>query len=237
MLPFRSTLSALIALAAAAAVSAAPALKVDNTTYSGGKAAEGSVLKAQFKLTNTGDAPLKIENVRPGCGCTVVAYDTVIQPGKSGYIRPAVNLKNFRPGLMSRYVDVTSNAENTPSVRLIIEATVVAPVEVSENYLDFGTASKLTVLLTSAKADLKVSDIIFKPQQGGQNIPDWASNSPLKVKYAFAAADAKRDDGLKTYKLDINSPASGGKEAIVGTFEITTNHPDRKDIAIDGQVR
>jgi len=236
MLLFRSTLSALIALAAAAAVSAAPALKVDNMTYSGGNAAEGSVLKAQFKLTNTGDAPLKIENVRPGCGCTVVAYDTVIQPGKSGYIRPEVNLKGFRPGHMSRGVTVTSNASNTPTLNLTIEANILAPVEVSENYLDFGTASKLTVLLTSAKADLKVSDIIFKPQQSGQNIPAWAAKAPLKVKYAFAA-DGKRDDGLNTYKLDINSPSSGGKEAIVGTFEITTNHPDRKSVEIGGQVK
>jgi hypothetical protein len=236
MSPVRSTLSSLLVVAAAAVVSAAPALKVDNTTYSGGNAAAGSVLKAQFKLTNTGDAPLKIESVRPGCGCTVVAYDTVIAPGKSGFIRPEVNLKGFRPGHMSRGVTVTSNASNTPTLNLTIEADILAPVEVSENYLDFGNAAKLTVLLTSAKADLKVSDIIFKPQQSGQNIPAWAAKTPLKVKYAFAA-DGKRDDGLNAYKLDINSPASGGKEMIAGTFEITTNHPDKKDIAIDGQVR
>jgi hypothetical protein len=236
MSPIRNTLAALLLIATAAAVSAGPELKIDNPVYSGGKAAEGSILKAQFKLTNTGDEPLKLESVRPGCGCTVVSYDTVIAPGKSGFIRPEVNLKNFRPGLMSRSVTVKSNASATPLI-LTIEAMVVAPIEVSENYLDFENTAKLTLLLSSAKADLKVSGVVFKPQQGGQNIPAWAANTPVKVKFALAPAESSGDDGMKTYKLDINAPASGGKETVVGTFEITTNHPEKKDIAISGRVR
>jgi len=238
MTPLRKTLSALLLTAGAAAVFAAPEIKVDKTTYSGGDAAEGSVLKAQFKVTNTGNETLKITSVRPGCGCTVVSYDSVIAPGKSGFIKPEVNLKGFRPGQNSRGVTVTSNAAGSPTLHLMIEFNVTPPVEaikVSDNYIDFDGSAKQTLFLSSAKKDLKVNDIVFKPQ-GGQNVPSWAANAAMKVKYTFAAADSSRDDGLKMYKLDINTPGTG-KEPVLGTFEITTNHPDMKDISIGGRVR
>jgi hypothetical protein len=235
MTPIRKTLSALLLVAGVTAVFAAPEVKVDKMTYNGGKASEGSILKAHFKLTNTGNETLKITSVRPGCGCTVVSYDSVIAPGKSGFIKPEVNLKGFRPGDMSRGVTVTSNAANNPTLHLIIEATILAPIELSENYLNFEEAPKLTLTLSSAKKDLKVSDVVFKPQ-GGQNVPGWAADAPIKMQYSFSPADSPRDDGLKTYKLEITAPGTG-KETVLGNFEITTNHPDKKDIAIGGRIR
>jgi hypothetical protein len=239
MTPIRKTLSMLLLAAGAAAVFAAPQIKVDNTTYKGGDAAEGSVLKAQFKITNTGDEPLKITDVRPGCGCTVVSYDSVIAPKKSGFIKPEVNLKNFRTGMNSRGVTVNSNAANTPTLHLTIEFNVTPPVEaikLSGNYLDFESSSKQTLFLTSGKKDLKLSDVVFKPQ-GGQNVPGWAADAAVKVKYTFAVApDSLGEDGAKVYKLDINTPGTG-KEQVLGVFEITTNHPDMKNISITGRIR
>lgn len=235
MTPISKTLSALLLTAGAAAVFAAPELKVDNLTYNGGNVAEGSTLKAQFKLTNTGDEPLRITSVRPTCGCTVVSYDSVIAPGKSGFLRPEVNLKNVRPAPVTKTVAVTTNAANTPSLTLTIEATVVAPIELSESYLNLENAPKLTLTLSSAKKDLKVSDVVFKPQ-GEQNVPGWVANTPIKVKHSFAPTDSSRGDGLKIYKLTINAPNTGN-ETVLGTFEITTNHPNKKDISIGGRVR
>jgi hypothetical protein len=236
MASISKTLPALLLAAGAAAVLAAPEIKFDNMTYKGGNAAEGSILKAQFKLTNTGDDTLRITDVRPGCGCTVVSYDSVIAPGKSGLIKPEVNLKGFHSGPMSRGVTVTSNAASTPRLSLTIEATVVASIELSQKYIDFESAAKQTLILASAKKDLKVSGVVFKPQHGGQNVPAWAANTPLKVKFAFAPHSSTREDGLKSYKLDLDTPGDG-KEAIEGTFEITTNHPDKKDISVAGRVK
>jgi len=242
MAPIRKILSALLLTAGAAAVFAAPEITVDNMTFDGGKAAEGSILKTQFKITNTGDEPLKITNVRPGCGCTVVSYDSVIAPGKSGFIKPEVNLKGFHPGEMSRGVTVNSNAANDPTIHLMIKAVVTVPIELSENYLNFEETAKLTLTISSAKKDLKVSSVVFKPQ-GDQNIPGWAADTPIKVQYTFSSVDSSRSDGLKTYKLNINAPNTGnktvnaGNKTVVGNFEISTNHPDKKEISIRGQFK
>ena len=234
----RKTLSALFAASLLAAAVAAPELKVDKPTFDGGKVAEGkdASVKAVFKLTNTGNEPLKITSVRPGCGCTVVKYDSIIAPGKTGVIEPVVNIQGMRPGRMVRDVVVTSNAAANPNVRLVIEADITPSIEVSETYLEFESAGKKSVYLSSAKRDLKVSNVVFRPYQGDGSVPAWASNVPLNIKYKFAPSDSARADGLKVYKLDIDPPGAGG-EPVAGDFLISTNHPDKKEIVIQGKAQ
>jgi len=97
-------------------VFAAPKIEVDRSTFdcAGPGPLKGkrtrSTLTSQLK--NTGDALLEIENVRPGCGCTVVKFDTVVAPGKSGVIRSTVNLAGFTRDRFSKFVTVISNAAN-----------------------------------------------------------------------------------------------------------------------------
>lgn len=41
-----------------------------------------------FRFRNTSDAPLVIDNIRPGCGCTAVDWEeSVIEPDSTGEIR------------------------------------------------------------------------------------------------------------------------------------------------------
>ena len=235
----RKIMCALFAASLLAAAVAAPELKVDKSTFNGGAVNEGKdvSVKAVFKLTNTGNETLRITSVRPGCGCTVVKYDSVIAPGKTGVIEPAVNITGFRPGYMSRGVTVTSNAANNPTVNLTIEATIIPLIDVSETYLEFGDAGKKSLYLSSAKRDLKVAGVVFRPYQGGGgNVPAWASNVPLNLKYSFAPSDSARADGLKVYKLDIDPPGAGG-EQVAGEFLISTNHPEKKEIVIRGMTQ
>jgi hypothetical protein len=234
----RKILCALLLTAGLATVAAAPELKIDKSTFSAGTVTEGkdAKVRAVFKLTNTGNEPLRITSVRPGCGCTVVKYDSVIAPGKTGVIEPEVNITGFRSGLMNRDVTVTSNAANSPTVKLIIEANIIPSIEVSENYLEFESAGKKSVYLSSAKGDLKVAGVVFRPYQGGGDIPAWASNVPLNLKYRFAPSDSARADGLKVYKLDIDPPGSGG-DPVMGEILISTNHPNKKEIVIRGRAQ
>ena len=44
-------------------------------------------LPCEFDFVNTGDTPLIIERVHPGCGCTTTTLDKLIYaPGESGTI-------------------------------------------------------------------------------------------------------------------------------------------------------
>ena len=48
---------------------------------------EGEVGTTRFSFTNTGDAPLRLTQVMPSCGCTTPQYPTgAIAPGETGAI-------------------------------------------------------------------------------------------------------------------------------------------------------
>ncbi len=84
--------------------------------------AEGAVTH-EFKITNTGNAPLIVQEVRPSCGCTTPGWSKEpIMPGKYGYIKATFNPRN-RPGAFKKSLTVTSNAN--PSVsRIYIKGSV-----------------------------------------------------------------------------------------------------------------
>lgn len=77
----------------------------------------------EFTFTNTGGAPVIIQNVKASCGCTTPDWtkDPVL-PGKTGIIKATYNPQN-RPGQFNKSITVTSNAENN-TVVLTIKGTV-----------------------------------------------------------------------------------------------------------------
>src|SRR5271157_5081066 len=132
MLHFPSLFSAFILLSAAA-MFASPKIVIDKTSFQCGPVIEGKTekLHAQFIVKNSGDAVLKI-NARPGCGCTVVKYDSIIAPGKTSIIKSEVNIKGYHSGPITKAITVTSNDTTKSSIRLEIQATVQGIIDVSE---------------------------------------------------------------------------------------------------------
>ena len=83
---------------------------------------KGPVTK-EFSFTNTGGAPLILQNVKASCGCTTPEWTKdPILPGKKGYVKATYNPQN-RPGQFNKSITVTSNAENN-TVVLTIKGTV-----------------------------------------------------------------------------------------------------------------
>lgn len=222
----------------AASLFAGPKIEFDTKDFKCGNVFEGKTdkINATFNVKNIGDAQLKLTNVRPGCGCTVVKFDSLVDPGKTMKIEAAVNIANYRSGAISKYITVTSNAENEPSARLTIEATVMSAVDVSETYinLDGSDTSKVkTVVLTTKKADLKVSGVSFKAP-APPNTPEWRAELPMELKYTMTANDSTRADGNHVFRLNIY-PSKTDK-TLTGEITIKTNHPDKPQIVINTTI-
>ena len=67
------TLALVIAVAYGTLVLAAPLIAVDEPIYEFGEVLEGQFVTHVFTLTNSGDEPLEISQVRVTCGCTTAA--------------------------------------------------------------------------------------------------------------------------------------------------------------------
>jgi hypothetical protein len=74
---------------------------------------EGQKLQISFKLKNTGTAPLVLQSVTPGCGCTVADYPKEpIAPGKEAEITAAFDSQG-REGQQHKEITVTANTKET----------------------------------------------------------------------------------------------------------------------------
>lgn len=77
-----------------------------------GKINEGQVLEVSFRFKNTGDKPLVIKDVRPGCGCTLANKpEKPILPGEEGEINATFDSKG-REGTQKKDIYVIANTKD-----------------------------------------------------------------------------------------------------------------------------
>jgi len=92
-----------------------------------GRINEGQKLEVAFRFKNTGDKPLIIQSVRPGCGCTVADYPKEpIAPGGEGEITGSFD-SHGRENLQRKEIAVTANTKGSPYHTLFFEVDVFKP--------------------------------------------------------------------------------------------------------------
>lgn len=85
---------------------------------------DNPVQKCVFTFTNTGDAPLVINQAVASCGCTVPKFTkTPIRPGETGTVNVTYSGKGKVPGHFRKSITVHSNA-NPEIIRLYIEGVM-----------------------------------------------------------------------------------------------------------------
>ena len=117
------TLCLLFVISIAAFAQAGKAeIKFDKTSHNFGQFSEKQpIQKCTFTFTNTGTAPLVINQAIASCGCTVPAYTkTPILPGKKGEITVTYNGTGKFPGHFKKTITVRSIA-TTEMTRLQVE--------------------------------------------------------------------------------------------------------------------
>ncbi|AVR44036.1 hypothetical protein C7S20_01475 [Christiangramia fulva] len=98
-------------------------IEFKSETIDYGEIKKGSDGLRVFEFTNTGDAPLVIEDVKSSCGCTVPKKpENPVLPGETGKIE--VKYDTNRVGPIRKTVTVYSNAEE-PVKALKIKGTVI----------------------------------------------------------------------------------------------------------------
>lgn len=87
------------------------AIEFGEDSHNFGKIRQGEVVAHTFKFTNTGENPLRIETVKPSCGCTSPNWTKEdIAPGQTGEIEVEFDSKG-KNGMQNKSVTVVSNSE------------------------------------------------------------------------------------------------------------------------------
>lgn len=88
------------------------ALSEDNFNF--GNIKKGESVEHVYEVTNTGNHPLVISRVQPGCGCTAPDYTKdPILPGEKGKITLKFDSSSF-DGQIHKQAEVYANVERSP---------------------------------------------------------------------------------------------------------------------------
>ncbi|HEX3019333.1 MAG TPA: DUF1573 domain-containing protein [Chitinispirillaceae bacterium] len=229
-------ISGILSVLAAFTVHAVPLIEIDKTIFDCGAFVEGKSQKAMaiYNVKNSGDSLLKIESVRPGCGCVVAEYDTFIAPGKTGKIMLEARLDGYI-GSIKKSATIASNAKNTPTLRITLTAAIKQVISISQRHIVLPALKDqkpFNLYLSSSKKDLEVTGIDFRPYDNTTS--GWQNQLALPIMYKWSKTDSISSDGSTVFMLSLNSPDL--KKSTDGEIILTTNHPDKKEIRLSGRI-
>jgi Protein of unknown function (DUF1573) len=86
-----------------------PVIEFNTTDHDFGTVDEGKKVTFTYKVKNTGQAPLIIQNAAPSCGCTVPEWTkTPIPVGGEGFVKAEFDTKG-KSGVNNKTITVTAN--------------------------------------------------------------------------------------------------------------------------------
>jgi len=92
------------------------AFKFEQSEFDFGTVKEGEIVEHVFKFTNTGTAPLVIQNAVGSCGCTVPEWPKEpVAPNGAGEIKVKFDSRG-KVGANNKTVTITANTGSEPTV-------------------------------------------------------------------------------------------------------------------------
>jgi hypothetical protein len=99
----------------------------DNHNF--GEIPEGDKVSKTFKFKNTGANPVKVENVKPSCGCTTPDWSReAVAPGAEGFVTVEFDSKG-KNGVQKKSVTVTFENTDPKNKMLQFQGEVIVPAK------------------------------------------------------------------------------------------------------------
>ena len=233
----KSISACFVTIALFATAYSAPQITISPDVYKCGEVNEGKTKSVSGKYTvrNTGDKTLKLLSVKPGCGCTVVKFDSLIAPGDSGTINASLDITGYN-GHVLKNITVTSNAENTPSLRLSIDVIILSPLSITPRFISGTSETVIALAVSSTKKDLHVTDVHFKISDNTDtdDMLPWPMVSDTTLKFELIKDSTVEKSNRTDYLLKLFLPKV--TTLINGTFIIHTDHLERKTVELIGAI-
>ena len=144
---------------------AQPRMVLDTTLQDFGQIAPDATVIHRFKVTNGGNANLKIAEVRPSCGCTsTLVGKQLLAPGESTEVEMTFHASGSR-GVTRKSVDVVSDDPKQPVQTFTFQANVLPAVILATDQVRFedlvrGDRRKASLKLeTGTRQPIQLNDV------------------------------------------------------------------------------
>ncbi len=97
-----------------------PKIVFSEDRYEFGDIIQGDIIEHVFEFTNSGNAPLVLQDVKTTCGCTVPEWPRIpLAPGATAELKVKFNSAG-KIGIQNKVITVISNATNQTSRVMIV---------------------------------------------------------------------------------------------------------------------
>ncbi len=202
----------------------APKISVNQTQYDFGEVIAGIAVGHTFVITNTGDQPLVISNVRTSCGCTTAALaKTTLNPGEAVNLAVTFDTAGYS-GKVGKTIYVTSNDPTTPVLTLLLTGTVKHSAAYNISAADLNYLFYVLIDIRPAK-EYAVSHLL-----GAINIPydqltSWLPKLPKEVLIVLYDDNGTLSD--KAAQMMIKAGFTQAKSLLGGLNEWQRIYKDR----------
>jgi len=195
-----------------AAVAAQPMMKISEQEHNFGIfKEEAGPQKFDFVVSNTGNAPLVIQNIIASCGCTTPEWTKQpIAAGEKGKITAIYDPRD-RPGKFSKTLTVYTNSKPEVQV-LVIKGEVVARERTIEELFTFAVGPVRFESINLAFTNIKKTEKKIRVMQLINT-----SNEPVKVEFDNLPPHLTMETTPETLK-------PGQKGIVEGTYDATRNN-------------
>lgn len=202
---------------------ASPRLAIGETTHDFGTVFEDRALTHTFTIRNTGDAPLKIEDVDSDCACTASKHDPSIPPGSQGEI----TLTIAPYSVIHRFEKKSKIRFNDPEH----EEVVLTLKGVSQPFIEI-QPSHVVRLRGAPGENLKGQVRFISHLPDPWQITEYRTNIPDKIEVAIRAEEPNR-----VYVVEVRNKntAAGPYNGLVELFTTSKERP-RMIVRVFGEL-
>ena len=176
-------------------------------------------LKANLKLKNVGNQPLKISEVKPGCGCTTAPLDKkYLKPGEIATVNVGLS-PGSAAGELIKGLTITSNDPKVPVKAITLKAYILRPIQVlPQPYIAFPQVN----VGTTAEASMILKNTSNRPIVITQFVSSKGITVISKVKKIAPGA-----------QISVLVKAKPDKKGYWnGSIQCKTDHPDLPDLDV-----
>ncbi len=187
-------------------------------------------LEAEVAITNVGEGPLQIENVRPSCGCTTAPLDDyLLDPGQTTMMHVTLDASR-REGNLSKSIVIYSDDPNNPTkiVKLVADVQRDIAFEPDVQYLIFQNATVGEETTASIRVTNRSSEplTIFAPEMAD---PDAAVSFNLQEEMVL-------EPGAEFLLVATTTPTTADPIAATATFRTSSKNTPTREFKLYGQV-
>jgi len=225
ILALTALLASRIAGASEATATPQPKAVIAEPVYVVPTIGKGEKVVHDFVIANEGAAELKILEVVPACGCTVVDFDKSIAPGARGMVHAALDTAAFS-GPIAKSITVLTNDPQNPRLELTIQVDVKPYLIAKPGYARF-------IYVQGLKTGT-IAQTVWATDRDDFKVLSVDSPYPFIVAtFREATATEQRNDGRgHQWRVEITIRPDAGIGALVKPVVIKTNHPKQREIEI-----